>query len=356
MDVYIPLALYIIAVSIFFREHKRIMLLMVFIPLLLFWGTREEFGADYFSYKDRFEYQHEWGLGTYIVYSLGGKFEPGFFLLMKLMPDYNSLVFICSLFYIIVLAIFFFELIPTKYYPLAFIMLLFCSSSFNAVHAIRSSITLGLFLLACIAKMKGHMKAAVTLVLISGTFHMSGFLLLLLLLPKNETLNKHYELLSIVTYSIFSLALLIPNLWASLLHNIVGQVDSLKEDYQSYIYERSVGIGFYLLSLLRLGFIIYILSLLKRKQFSGFLIWFAWVTILYYILQVIQNVEIIYRFSTYLYFVSIIFKCYILKVDKTVASKLFVGISIIYTLFNFYSITMNPLNDPTNQQYHSFLF
>ena len=356
MDFYIPLAFYVLIVSIFFSKNKKIMFLMVFVPLLLFWGTRMDFGVDYSSYKDKFEYQHEWDIMTYLVSVLSGKFEPGYFLLMKIAPDFNSLVFICALIYTIGLVIFFYELLPSKYCTLALFLFLFFPLSYQAVQTMRSSITLSLFLMACVAKMKGDMKVAVILASISATFHMSGLLLLFLLLPKNEALAKRHDTLTLFTCFFVIIALLIPNFWASILKSFVGQVDNFSDAYESYIYERSIGIGFYLLSLMRFGCVLYVLSLLKRKVLSGNYIWIAWLSILYYILQLIQNVEITYRFCTYLYFITIILKCYVLKVDKTKASKIFVGVSLIYVLFNFYCVTMNPLNAAENQNYHSFLF
>jgi len=356
MDVYIPLSLYVIAVSIFFRKNKKILFLMVFVPLLLFWGTRVDFGVDYSSYKEKFEYQHEWDIMTYLISVLNGKFEPGYFLLMKIAPDFNSLVFICALIYTIGIVFFFYELLPAKYCTLALLLFLFFPLSYQAVQTIRSSLTLSLFLMACVAKMKGNMKTAYVFALISATFHMSGLLLLLLLLPKNETLAKRHDTLTFFICFFILIALLIPNFWPSILKRFVGKIENLSDAYESYIYERSLGIGFYLFSLMRVGCILYILSLLKRKALSGNFIWIAWLSIIYYILQIIQNVEIAYRFCTYFYFITIILKCYVLKVDKTKASRIFVGISIIYVLFNFYNVILNPLNGPENQNYHSFLF
>lgn len=355
MDVYIPLAIYVIAITFIFREHKKIMFFMAFIPLLLFWGTRLDFGADYTSYRDKYNYQHEWDFGTYIFFALGGKIEPGYFLLMKLAPDYNSLIFLCSSIYALGIILFFYKYVPNKFYTLAFIMFLFCSSSYLVVQTIRSSLTLSFFLMACIAKMNNKMKLAYVLALLSATFHMSGFLLLLLLIPKNETLIKYNNVLSVATCLFAFIALLIPNFWASFLNRLMGGFGNLSDSYDQYVYERSVGLGFYFLSFIRIGFIIYVLSLIKRKVISSNYYWFAWMTILYYVFYLIQNVEITYRFCTYLYFITIIFKCYVLMVDKKWTSKMFVGVSIVYTLLNFYNITMNPFNDPTNQEYHSFL-
>lgn len=356
MDVYIPLAIYVLIVSVLFRNNKKLMFVMVSIPLLLFWGTREDFGADYSSYKSKYEYQHDWDLNTYLLSVLGGKIEPGYFLLMKMAPDYNSLVFICALIYSIGLFWFLYEFVPKRYLTLAFIMFLFCTSSYLAVQTMRSSITLSLFLMACIAKLKGNMKLAVLLALLSATFHMSGLLLVFLLLLRNDALVKRYNVLSVFLYAFVLISFLVPNIWASSLKSIVGNVGDLSDDYGNYIYNRGVGVGFYILSLIRLGYIVYILSLINRRIVKGDYVWFAWITILYYALHMIQNVEIIYRFCTYLYFITIIFKCYVLMADKTKASRIFVGISIIYMLFSFYSITMDPANDPTNQEYHTFLF
>ena len=359
MDIYIPLALYIIAVSILLREHKKLMFTMVFIPLLLFWGTREDFGTDYFSYRSRFENQHGWDFGTFFLSVIGeGKLEPGFFLLTKLVPNFNSMVFICSLIYTTGIAFFFYKFVPQKYYPLSFVLLLFSPIAYNAVYIMRSSITLSLFLMAYIAKIKGNRMISYILALISATFHMSGIFLVLLLLLKNEVLTRyHVPLSSFVCFFVF-IALLIPNFWSSILNIFITSVDNFSNVYGDYVHERNLGIGFYFFSLIRFGFIVYILSLLRRKVITGNYIWIAWMTILYYSIQFIQNVEIIYRFSTYLYFITITFQCYVLKVDKTKLSKFYIGLSIIYIMYNFVNVTMNPhtLIEQDNQQYHSFLF
>lgn len=146
MDVYIPLAIYIVIVSYFFRKKKNIAIFLTFIPFLIFWGTKVDLGSDYGNYLYKYEMQHDMPFYYFLMDALDGKFEPGFFFLLKVMPSFNAVVFITSLFLISSVFLFFNEFIPKYSIYLALILWVFNSSIFNMFSAMRSSFVIGFFL------------------------------------------------------------------------------------------------------------------------------------------------------------------------------------------------------------------
>ena len=125
MNVYIPLALYILFISLFFSKRKLLLSFLTFVPLLLFIGTRVGFRVDYEGYEVDFDILHDNDFVTYFLANIDGKFEPGFFFLIKMMPNYDSLIFASSLIYIISVSLFFYKFLPGESYFFAFLLWLF---------------------------------------------------------------------------------------------------------------------------------------------------------------------------------------------------------------------------------------
>lgn len=354
MDYYIPLIIYIALVSLFFRKKKNMAVVLTVIPLVLFWGTKVDFGPDYPNYLYKFETQHDMPISWLFIEALRGKFEPGFFLLLKIMPSFNSVVFITSTFLILSVYSFFNEFVSKNTLYLALFLWLFNSSIFNTFSAMRSSFVIAFFLLAIIAKTKSYNKTAILLTLLGAQFHMSGYLLLIFtILPFNFFREKREHITPFIFVFVI-IALLIPTLFSNILKSIIESNQNLNA-YEDHVKGTDYGLGFYLFSLFRLGFIIYILSLLKRNLIAEKYIWIAWLTIFCYLFMMMQGINIMYRFFNYLFLATVVFKCYVLKIDKTVASKIYVGLSVIYALYNFYEYMHSDLM-PFYRNYHSFLF
>lgn len=356
MDVYIPLVLYILFISLFFPKRKLFLTFLTFVPLLLFIGTRVGFGVDYDGYEADYNLLHDYDFATYVLANIDGKFEPGFYLLIKLMPDYNSLVFITSFIYVISVSFFFYNYLPGESYFLAFLLWLFYPFFFESFVAMRSSLALSFFLLACCAKKDGRQIIAITLVVISVVFHMSGILLLIPILLSGKFLEKHLSQFIIAITLFAVIGLLMPKTFVDFLKGLFGLSENFEAAYSAHIGESDYGAGFYLFSLVRLVFVYYIISLLKKGVIKGWLIWIAGITILYYLLLMVQGVSIMYRFCTYLFLATVIFKCYVIKIDKSVFSKIYLFLSIIYSLYFFYGLTQNNVYEQYFHHYHSFLF
>lgn len=353
MDFYIPLILYVFIVSIFFRKQEEILIVLTLVPLLLFWGTKVNLGADYVSYLYKYETQHDMPIVWLMREALQGKFEPGFYFLIKIMPSFNALVFVQALFLIVSVYVFFHEFVPKYSLSLALFLWLFHSNIFNTFSAMRSSFVIGFFLLAIIAKTKSHNVTAILLTLIGAQFHMSGYLLVLFALLSQKVLIKERELIKYFIFAFIIIALLIPSLFPNLLNIIIESNENLSF-YEDYVTDTNYGLGFYLFSIVRVGFIMYILDLFKRNLIEVKYNWIAWLTIFCYLFMMMQGINIMYRFFNYLFLATIAFKCYVLKIDKSYMSKCYVGISIIYALFQLYSF-MHSEQMPFYIHYESFL-
>lgn len=348
---YITLAFYIVFVSVFFQKKKKLLFLLTFVPLILFFGTRVDFGADYETYLQDYELQHDWTLSKYLISFMGGKFEPGFFFLIKICPSFDSLIFVCTALVLVPVAIFFYEFIPKGLFPLAFVLYLFNPSIFDSIIAMRSGIVIGLFLLAVVLKNRGFKIIAFLLVLLSGFFHLSGFLLVLFFLFSNKSLKHKRELLSSFIIVLMIIALLFSTIFGNLFMSI-----EMFSVYNGHITNTEEGIGFYFFSIIRVGFVIYILSLLRKGIIEDKYIWIAWLTIFDYFFFMIQGIDIMYRFVYYFYVVSIFFKCYVLRVDKSAKSTIYVGLSIAYLVYQFIGLTQFEQTRKYLWDYNSFLF
>lgn len=354
MNVYIFLALYILFVSVVFQK-KNLLFILTFVPLLLFFGTRVGMGVDYDTYMAKYELQHDWDLARYLLSAAGGKNEPGFFLLLKLLPSFNALIFLCSALILVPVAIFFYEFISKGYYPLAFVLYLFTPRIFESFIAMRSGVVVGLFLLAVVLKYRGYIKTSIAIVTLSGLFHMSGFLLIPVFLISGNFLKKHFIFASSIIIVLMFLALLLPTFWGEIFVQMSNSIDEFS-DYREQVTNTNYGLGFYLFSIARAGFVIYILSLLKKGVIEDKYIWIAWVTIFGYFFNMVQGIETIYRFVYYFYLVTIPFKCYVLRVDKSEYSKIYVGLSILYLLYSFIGYTQLDQTQQFIWDYKSYLF
>lgn len=353
MDFFIPLIIYIVIVSIIFRKRKWWVFLLAFIPLILFWGTKVELGSDYGNYLLKFERQHEMPFYAFLLDALEGKFEPGFFFLLKLMPSFNAVVFVTAAFLILSVCIFFEEFIPKYSIPLALFLWLFNSSIFNTFSAMRSSLVIGFFLLAIVAKTRSQKKLAILLTFVGAQFHMSGYLLILFAVLPYDFFRKRKKVLLPLVFTFIFIALLIPSFFSSMLSSVIESSDNLSV-YEDHVEETNYGLGFYLFSFVRVGFILYIINLINRNLIEDKYIWIAWLTIICYLFMMMQGIPIIYRVFNYLFLITVAFKCYVLKIDKSELSKIYVGLSIAYALFQFYSFFSSE-QMPFYRNYHSFL-
>ena len=355
MDIYIPLALYIFLVSFFFQKKKNLLFILVFVPLLLFFGTRVDFGVDYETYLQRFELQHDWDFDQYKSYAMGGKFEPGFWWLIKVFPNFNSLVFFLAMLILVPLAILIYEFIPPKYYPLAFLLYLINPRNFESFIAMRSGVVVGLLLIAILLKYRGYKKISIAVALFSGLFHMSGYFLVPFFLISDRILKKNFSFFSILISIFIVLALISTTFYGELLNRITESIDELS-DYKGHVYDTDYGLGFYIYSLFRVAFVVYILSLLKKGTIEEGYVWIAWMTIFGYFFNMVQGFEMTYRYAYYFYLISIPFKCYVLRVDKTSYSKMYVTLSVAYLLYYFVGYTQLDQVQQTMWHYKSFLF
>lgn len=355
MNSYIPLAFYIVIVSLLCKRNKNLLFFLTFVPLLFFFGTRVEMGVDYEAYLLKYETQHDWSLAEYLFSVIGGKFEPGFFLLIKLLPDFNSLIFVCTALTLIPIVVFFYQFVPKQYYLLAIILYIFSPRIFESFIAMRSGIVIGFFLLAVLLKYRGYLKTAILLLILSSTFHMSGLLLVPVLLLSDKFLIKYSSVLSNGILVLMGIALVVPSFYGTIIVKLTKSVQEL-QDYGGYVTDTRYGLGFFVFAIFRGIFSIYIISLIRKRIIDDKYLWLAWMTVFCYLFNMVQGVEITYRFVYYFYLLSIPLKCHVLQVDKSPYSKIYVFVSLIYLLYTFITFSQLDQTQMYLWKYDSFLF
>lgn len=350
---FLILTIYVLIISLLKFKNNKLQLTLCFLPVFLFLATRVGWTADYYNYEEMFELQHSWSWNDYLVFS-SSKFEPGFFYLIKILPSYRFLLFVVSLIYICAIFLFFYFYIPKRYYFLAFILWFYNPTFFESFAAVRSSIVLALFVFAVISKLKGMRLLSLSLIVISGFFHLSGFLLIPFILIPTNFLKKRFTLTSFIVIIALAIIFISPTFFGNLISIFI--TDSSIDNYSVYMGEGKYGVGFYIFLFFRILFTLYLFSLIKKNLLTGDFLFFALIVIFYYVVASIPNIAIFYRFKTYLYPFIIALQCNVLLKDKSLLSKIYIILTLIYMLFSFYSFFGHPNYLPFFKDYKSSLF
>lgn len=349
---YFILTIYILVISLIRFRNIKLKLLFCFIPFFLFIATRVGWTADYYNYEDMFLEQHSWSWTEYFLFS-SNKFEPGFFLLIKILPSYRALLFVVSLIYSSSIFLIFYKYIPNKYYFLAFFLWFYNPTFFESIAAVRSSIVIALFIYAAHLKINGRILFSVLLIIISGSFHRSGMLLLPLLLVPLDFIKKNLTITTISLLLIAGFVFLTPDI---LINKIVDTLsDSTFSSYTNYIEETQIGLGYFITTTLRVLFIVYFLYLIKIGVIEGKYTWLVLIILFSYLITSLPSIQIGYRFNIYLNPLIIVLQIYVLSRDKTIFSKLYIALSIIMMLFYFSSFFKHPNYIPFFLNYNSTL-
>lgn len=350
---YFILTIYVLLISLFKFKNRKLQLFLCFFPFFLFIATRIGWTADYYNYESMFLEQHFWSWRDYIFFSFN-KFEPGFFLLIKSLPSYRALLIFISLFYTSAIFLVFYKYIPRKYYFLAFVLWFYNPTFFESFAAVRSSIVIAFFIFATHLKINGRILYSIILILISGFFHKSGFLLLPFILIPIEFIKKHFFKISLSIFILFLIIILSPSLIVEKINEYL--TDSQFSSYSSYLnYADSYGLGYMLFTTLRIVFISYFLFLIKKNIIVEKYLWFVLIMFFYYILSSIPNIQIAYRFNVYLNPFIIVLQIYVLSRDKSVFSKIYISLTLFYMFYYFSTFFNHPNYIPYFLNYDSSL-
>ena len=350
------LAFYIIIISLCKFKSKNKQLLVCLVPLFLFIATRIGWTSDYFAYEDMYDMQHDWTFVDYMFTMMDVKFEPGFFLLIKLCPSYRFLVVIVSACFIFAIFLIFKNYVPSKYLFVVFILWFFNPNFFSSISAMRSNIVISLLLLAVYAKINNKNPISICLVILSGFFHRSGFIFIPFFLISNDFLLKYWKLSFLGSILVIGVALFLPSFWTSTLKDVLE--DSSMSGYTYYIEVNSFGLGYYLFTFMRISFILYIFYLIRRYEINDFQSYLLCFLIFYYVLASIPNLGLISRIITCIRPLFSVAMCNVLTIDRNrISSSAFIFINIAYMLLMEYTMFLgSEIHDKSYSVYQSSLF
>ncbi|CCX57315.1 uncharacterized protein BN459_00575 [Bacteroides sp. CAG:1060] len=183
MDVYVPLSIILILISLLFRQKKvsqgAFMLSMVMI--CLFASLRYCFGPDYFSYWDIYREIKANGLGR------RAEGEPLFYIYLQSFPSYTAFIVTNSILWCLVFYLFYKKYIDGKYFWLLLIYILFTESCLiDALVAMRSGLASIIFIGAYEALSRKKRLIYLLIIGASVLIHTSTIALVPLVLLNNK--------------------------------------------------------------------------------------------------------------------------------------------------------------------------
>ena len=333
MIVYYIVSLIVVITSLIKFKDTRKKLFLCFLPVFVLIAFRSGWTADYFAYEEIFDAWKGISLGEYLIRE-NFRFEIASFAIFKYLPSYRAVIILQSLVYLFAIYLLFYYFIPKQYYTLAFVFWIYNAIFFESFNALRSTFVISLFIIAFYYKNKGHKLLPMLLMLLSAQFHMSGYFMFPILMIPNNFLSKHFNLCSFVLILVVSLIIIKPSVFINLLNSLTAD-DGNFAQYATYVGNGKFGLGFLIFVAFRILFITYIMYLIKTKVLDEGYSWVALVVIIYFVLNCMSDIPIIYRFNCYFRPFLILLSCHILYKDKTLLSKIYISLMLFYMFYTF---------------------
>lgn len=334
MIVYFIVSIIIIIISSLKIKNERIQLLLCFSLIFVLMAFRTGWTADYFNYEEIFDVWSDMSFAEYIVLA-NFRFEIASFAIFKILPSYRIVIIVQSLLYILAMYVLFYKFIPRKYYTLAFVLWLYNAIFFESFNALRSTFVISLFIFAFYYKNKGLKYLPLLLVLLSTQFHMSGYFMIPIILIPNDFLWKHFKLFSTSLVVVVFVILFLPSFFIGLLTSLTDDEEGSFAHYSNYVGTGSYGLGFFIFVFFRILFIAYLMYLVRKGILDRGYSWVVTVVIIYFVLNCMPDIPIIYRFNCYFRPFLIMLSCHILYKDKSKLSKIYIALMLIYMFLTF---------------------
>lgn len=331
---YFIIAFFTLIVSTANFRNRKLQLVICFLPWAVLIAGRVDWTSDYPNYDAMFDERHYWDWIKYLAIAAVTRFEPAFFVLLKYLPSYRALIIFQSACYIGILYWFFYKFIPPKTYPLAFILWMFNSTFFESFAAMRSTFVVILFICAVVQKIEGRFILSVVLMVIAGLFHNSGWMMLPFMIIPNNFLKKYIKLSSVGIATVLMVALVSPSIYSNILSATMENSEST--DYLQYIESQSYGLGYYILTMMRVVIISYLIYVIKKFPIPKQYIYFATIAIGFYVMNSIPGIGLTYRINCYLNPFVIAVICYIVfyvKYNSVGFSKSFSKVIVFVIIF-----------------------
>lgn len=244
--------------------------LISFIPLFLFMALRKDFGVDDTGYQMFFNGVHR----STNIFAVNEHMEPGYAILNKIMPTYQSLIALSSFLTVWAYSFLIYRFVPRRFSWLA-VLLIFSAPSltvFFMISGIRNGMAASLFILSCYFIEKRKIIPVAILTVIAMSIHTSALAVFAIcyLLGTNKPINKKQMIVWLavmVTLAFASLAVLANTAMPVIemfMDQYVGQVEGLAEiaDERGYM-GALVGIIF------GAGILFYLFMMGNKTSISG---------------------------------------------------------------------------------------
>ena len=198
-----------------------------FIPLFLYMALRKDFGFDEYAYHYFFDNVHK----ASNIFNVNSHMEPGYAVLNKIMPTYQSLIIFTSFLTLCAYSFLIYRFVPRNYSWLA-VLILFMSPSltiFFMISGIRNGISASLLILSCYYLEKRKLKPYIIIGIIAVTIHTSALFMfpVCYLLGTNKPLSKRtltIGMVVMVVMSFISLSILADNI-LPIISYVTGKYD-----------------------------------------------------------------------------------------------------------------------------------
>lgn len=241
MNVYIPLGLLLALFCFALRNNvrnRRMIFILLFLPILVFSAIRFGFGPDYFSYWDI--WQSVRGADVEGYTGVGSSVEPLFLKFLQLFPKYTWFIVFGSVFLILSYYTLFEKYVPIEYLWLAVLFLFFnCNCLLGNYVAMRTMLCSILFVAAFFFLNKNNLKGRIIyilIILLASQIHTSAIVLLVFVLLNTKQTSVLYQWYFIIPIGVVAvLSVLIGNniIVSYISSFLVDNVESF-DRYQEY--------------------------------------------------------------------------------------------------------------------------
>lgn len=313
-------------------KDRLLQLLLAILPLFIMMAVRASWLPDDVNYFEfSWSYDHGRSLSEYIIVnSLGGKLEPGFWLINQLPFQWTTVITSFIAVSGIIIGMYYF--VPQKYYSLFFFLFLYNPQFFDTISARRFSIVVTIFIISVLLKTKGRKILPVILMIISGFFHNTGFLFALFLLIPLHIAEKHFKLTIMVFSVVAAIFIVYPQLF---LDTIISQAeDSAFEHYKDYSEVSGLTVGGLLALILNMIMAAFaILSYRKTPKDNVYSYMFI-MALIYYLSRLI-NMSTFSRISGVVMLFTIVFLLSSIMRKKIWPSQVLIILSVLVTLYSY---------------------
>ncbi len=330
-------------------RKNNIKLIFCITLIFLFMALRVDYGGDYSSYEDYFNYFHS--VGGFAANTV----ESGFYWLVTIMPSYRSLLVVISLLFCSALFFLFKHYIPARYWAFAFFILFISKSMLiGNMSGIRNSIAVSAFIYGFYFLENGNRIRYILLMLGASFFHTSALIFLpaIFITPKKLS-RKEIVVLVIIIFSFSLVSALSPENINELVKFTLST--SYFSRYETYLGIENIS-GLRKLSYLLLLFMLYLniktlaMPLTKRESLMIKL------SIVYFIVMLAPSIGLMSRLYFFLGFPFLTGSIFIIQKEKNIMLRYaYTGCILLMFGMEFYSFAMSERFALLYLNYHSIL-